>query len=140
MDISAVPRGQTLHLILVLCLLSFAFSLLGNPAIFSLLLGNKNKINLRPVLYHLVGYKYVSKPWAQPCYHPMNKLWLKYFSCLKFESNKDIISYKLKKYGLFREVVCYLWNVCYKIPAFRTVEFLVEKNNVRRRCAQLAKD
>lgn len=93
-----------------------------------------------PVLYHLVGYKYVSKPWAQPCYHPMNKLWLKYFSCLKFESNKDIISYKLKKYGLFREVVCYLWNVCYKIPAFRTVEFLVEKNNVRRRCAQLAKD
>ena len=44
MDISAVPRGQTLHLILVLCLLSFAFSLLGNPAIFSLLLGNKNKI------------------------------------------------------------------------------------------------
>lgn len=90
-----------------------------------------------PILYHLVGFRYVSKPWAQPCYHPSNHKWLDYYCSLDFDPERKIIKYKNKKFGILRELICLIWNFCYKIPVLQNFEFWLEKKRVRKKCREL---
>lgn len=86
-----------------------------------------------PYLIHFVGYKFISKPWAQPCYHPFNKEWIKYYKKIAFEDNGNTIKFKKKKYGIIREIIVYLWNICHKIKFINKYIFYFEKYNVRKK-------
>lgn len=83
-----------------------------------------------PSVVHLVGYKFVSRPWEQPCYHPYNKEWMEYYKKIEFKDNEILLKRKSKKYGLVREIVCLIWNIGYRISFFRSIEFSIEKNRL----------
>mgnify|MGYP003281962768 FL=1 len=60
-----------------------------------------------PAVIHFVGFRYVGKPWSQPCYHPYNDQWLYYYDLISnsFDPKCNTIKKKKKKYGLFREII-----------------------------------
>lgn len=93
----------------------------------------KNGLN-NPAMIHIVGFKYLSKPWMQPCYHPYNKEWLTIYRETKFDSKEDLIKFKKKKYGIIREIICFLWNIGYNVPLIRNIELIFEKKNIKRKC------
>ncbi len=93
-----------------------------------------------PAMIHIVGFKYISKPWRQPCYHPYNKEWITIYRKTNFDPEEKLIKYKKKKYGILREIMCFLWNVGYKIPLVKNIEFNLEKKNIRRKCENLLKN
>lgn len=86
-----------------------------------------------PIMVHLVGYRYVSKPWSQPCYHPYNNEWISLYKQINFCEQKQLLKRKRKKYGFLRELVCYIWNIGYKINALRNLEFKMEKKRVNKK-------
>ena len=86
-----------------------------------------------PKIVHLVGYRYSSKPWTQPCYHPYNSVWKKYYEKLG-RDDKQIFKYKKKKYGFIRELICIIWNMGYSIKMIRNIQFLLEKQRIRKAC------
>lgn len=87
-----------------------------------------------PKVVHLVGYRFVSKPWMQPCYHPYNALWKSYYSECKFCGDGKLLKYKRKKYGILREIVCIVWNLGRRIPGIDYLEFIWEKRRVFLKC------
>lgn len=86
-----------------------------------------------PIMIHLVGYKYVSRPWGQPCYHPYNKEWIDYYKRIGFDGTHKLLNKKKKKYGFVREIVCWIWNLGYKVPFIRNIEFKHEKKKMQKR-------
>ena len=96
-----------------------------------------NKAVSNPIVIHLVGYRFVSRPWGQPCYHPYNKEWIKYYDVvdIEFQDGRKLLKKRKKKYGLLREIVCVIWNLGYKIPFIRNMEFLQEKKRVQKKCS-----
>lgn len=86
-----------------------------------------------PIMIHLVGYKYVSKPWSQPCYNPFNKDWISYYKKLSFDDG-ELLKYKPKKFGILREIVCWFWNIGLHIPLIKDIEFHFEKKRIRNKC------
>ena len=89
-----------------------------------------------PAVIHFVGFRYVGKPWSQPCYHPYNDQWLYYYDLISnsFDPKCNTIKKKKKKYGLFREIICYMWNNLGKLDVIRNLEFIIEKKHVRNKC------
>ncbi len=83
-----------------------------------------------PIIIHYVGYKYISRPWAQPCFHPNNKEWIHYYKEL-FPDGK-LLKYKKKKGGLFREIFCYCWNLGNKNKFIRNIQWRHEYNKLNR--------
>ncbi len=80
-----------------------------------------------PIVVHFVGYQFISRPWAQPCYHPYNDEWIQYYKLTPYWSNNRMLKYKKKKYGMAREAVCWLWNLGYKSRRIRLLLFVWEK-------------
>lgn len=89
-----------------------------------------------PAVIHFVGYRFVSKPWTQKCYHPYNKEWISFYDKINeiFDDDGRTIRKKKKKYGMFREIVCLIWNLGYRIPLINDCELKYEINKVRKRC------
>lgn len=85
-----------------------------------------------PIMVHFVGYRFVSRPWLQPCYHPYNEEWINYYQRIAFDDKQNILDKKTKKYGAIREIVCILWNYGYKLRFIRNVEFLMEKKRIKK--------
>lgn len=89
-----------------------------------------------PVIIHLVGFKYVSRPWSQPCFHPYNFEWIEYYKmiCDLFDDNYKILRKKKKKYGLLQEIACLIWNLGYKVPPIRELEIIFERKKIKNKC------
>lgn len=89
-----------------------------------------------PVIIHFVGFRFVSRPWNQPCYHPYNFAWIEYYKMINglFGDNGKILEKKKKKYGIFREIACFTWNLGYKIPRVRELEIFFERKKVKNKC------
>lgn len=97
---------------------------------------SKNEIKealTNPFLVHFVGFKFISKPWAQPCYHPYNDEWIKYYEMIDFKNKEETIKYKRKKYGFIRELIVYFWNICHKNSLLNKLLFNIEKFNIRKK-------
>ena len=93
----------------------------------------KSALN-NPAMIHIVGFKFASKPWRQPCYHPYNGEWLNIYRETKFDPKENLIKFKKKKYGIMREIICFLWNVVYNMPLINNIEFIFEKKSIRKKC------
>lgn len=96
----------------------------------------KEAVN-NPIIVHLIGFKFSSRPWAQPCYHPYNKEWIEYYSKTKYWNEKKMLIRKRKKYGILRECACWIWNQGYKIEMIRRILFKLEKSSTNKLKAQL---
>ena len=89
----------------------------------------KNAVH-NPIIVHLVGYKFFSRPWAQPCYHPYNKEWLNYHLKTPWCNEQKLLKPTQKKYGFLRETICWIWNFGYRNKQIRNLLFLIEKRSV----------
>lgn len=99
---------------------------------------NKQQIHdalINPSIIHFVGFRFVSKPWLQPCYHEYNKEWIKYYNEINivFDDDRNIIKAKKKKYGIIREIICLFWNIAWKISFMREIEFKIEKRRIKKK-------
>ena len=86
-----------------------------------------------PMILHLVGYKYYSRPWDQPCYHPYNKVWLDYYNRIEGTDIRSLHK-KKRKYGILNYIVCWVWNIGGKIKLINSLEKAIELRRFWKKC------
>ena len=86
-----------------------------------------------PIIVHIVGYRYYNKPWSQPCYHPYNTEWKRYFKMVR-GTDASLLRKKRHKYGIVNNFICWLWNTGRKIKIIRSFENRIEISRFRKKC------
>lgn len=79
-----------------------------------------------PIIVHFVGYRYYSRPWAQPCYHPYNDEWINYYKKCSFNKDLPLLNKRKKKHGVLENFVLYLWNNVRKVSIIRNIQDKIE--------------
>ncbi len=78
-----------------------------------------------PIIVHYVGNRFMSRPWVQPCYHPYNEEWIKYYKTAN-SINPSILFDLNKKIKNARNVAGFIWNKGFKVNIFRKIELLMD--------------
>lgn len=83
-----------------------------------------------PMVLHFVGYRFVNRPWKQPCYHPYNSEWLNFYHKVDFCNKENLL--KNEQRNVLKKLICLIWNIGYKIPTIKSWEFEIEKIAMKR--------
>ena len=85
-----------------------------------------------PVIIHYVGNRFMSRPWVQPCYHPYNDEWIKYYKITN-SINGSVVFDTNRKIKNARNAAGYIWNIGFKIGIIRKIELLMDIGYYRKK-------